>query len=56
MMVDAGLQYVRIGEFAWSSYEPGRGRFTWEWLDRVVDILADAGLRNCPRLLNSIQR
>ncbi len=44
MMVDAGLQYVRIGEFAWSSYEPGRGRFTWEWLDRVVDILADAGL------------
>jgi beta-galactosidase len=28
---------VRIGEFAWSRYEPARGRFAWGWLDEAIE-------------------
>ena len=44
-MKEAGLTWVRIGEFAWSVIEPEAGRFEWAWLDRAVDTLAEAGLR-----------
>lgn len=44
-MREIGIEYVRIGEFAWSRYEPERGRFDWGWLDRAMDVLAKAGLR-----------
>jgi beta-galactosidase len=44
-MVSIGIRYVRIGEFAWSRLEPQRGQFTWDWLDRAMDVLADAGLK-----------
>ncbi len=44
-MKSLGLDYVRIGEFAWSRIEPARNQFDFEWLDRAVDVLADAGLK-----------
>ncbi len=44
-MAELGLQFVRIGEFAWSRLEPRRGEFDFEWLDDVVELLAAAGLR-----------
>lgn len=44
-MVEAGITYVRIGEFAWSRYEPNRGQFDWGWLDRAIDVLGKAGLK-----------
>lgn len=44
-MVELGITYVRIGEFAWSRLEPARGQFTFEWLDRAMDVLHAAGLR-----------
>lgn len=40
-----GISHVRIGEFAWSRIEPEPGRFAWDWLDRAVDMLSDAGLK-----------
>ncbi|MCW3796903.1 beta-galactosidase [Sphingomonas sp. BN140010] len=43
-MRDLGLSRVRIGEFAWSRIEPQRDRFAWDWYDRAIDTLADAGL------------
>ena len=43
-MAELGLGLVRIGEFAWSRYEPARGRFTFDWLDEAIETLADAGL------------
>lgn len=43
-MAELGLDLVRIGEFAWSAYEPARGRFTFDWLDRAIETLASAGL------------
>ena len=44
-MVDAGLAWVRIAEFAWSRLEPAPGDLRWEWLDRAVETLGTAGLR-----------
>lgn len=38
-MAELGLRVVRIGEFAWSTYEPARDRFAWDWLDEVIDLL-----------------
>lgn len=43
-MVECGLKYVRIAEFAWSRFEPSRDQYEFDWLDRVIDILGDAGL------------
>lgn len=44
-MVEMGLRWVRIGEFAWSRIEPEPGVFQWDWLDEAIQILGDAGLR-----------
>jgi beta-galactosidase GanA len=44
LMLDAGLNVVRIAEFAWSSMEPEEGRFELGWLHRVVDKLGAAGI------------
>ncbi len=45
MMVEAGLSWVRIGEFAWSRLEPKSGQFQFEWLDRAIETLSNAGLK-----------
>ena len=44
-MRETGISFVRIGEFAWSRYEPERGAFDWGWLDRAMDVLGNAGLK-----------
>lgn len=44
-MVAAGLTWVRIGEFAWSRLESRPGVFTWDWLDKAIDVLGAAGLK-----------
>ena len=44
-MADAGLQWVRIGEFAWSRLEPTPGELHLDWLDRAIDTLGSQGLR-----------
>ena len=43
-MAEAGLSWVRIGEFAWSRMEPSPGELKFEWLDEIIDILGAAGL------------
>ena len=32
---EAGLTWVRIGEFAWTRLEPAPGDLDWDWLDRA---------------------
>lgn len=44
-MVALGIRQVRIGEFCWARVEPRPGAFDWGWLDRAVQVLADAGLQ-----------
>ena len=43
-MVDAGLTWVRIGEFAWSRLEPCPGDLQLDWLERAINVLGEAGL------------
>ena len=44
-MRELGIAYVRIGEFAWSHYEPRRAEFAWWWLDRALETLGSSGLK-----------
>lgn len=43
-MREAGISRVRIGEFAWSRLEPDPGRYDFDWLQRAIDTLHEAGL------------
>jgi beta-galactosidase len=45
LMVKAGINIVRIGEFTWGLCEPEDGKFDFDWLRRVMDILGDAGIQ-----------
>ena len=45
MMADLGLDYVRIGEFAWSRLEPNPGQLEFNWFDNAIECLANAGLK-----------
>ncbi len=44
-MVETGLSWVRIGEFGWSRMEPSPGTFTWDWLDKAIEVLGNTGLK-----------
>ena len=44
-MKEIGLSWVRIGEFAWSRLEPNSGELHFNWLERAIDTLGDAGLK-----------
>jgi beta-galactosidase len=45
LMRRAGVNLVSVGVFAWSALEPARGRYEFGWLDRVLDLLAEGGVR-----------
>jgi beta-galactosidase len=45
LMSEAGLNIVRLAEFAWSQCERTEGQFSFDWLDRVLGILAQRGLK-----------
>jgi len=40
----AGMNMVRIGEFAWSSLEPAEGRYELDWMERAVAAAARHGM------------
>ncbi|MCV6548632.1 MAG: beta-galactosidase [Cohaesibacter sp.] len=44
-MAEAGLSWVRIGEFSWSRLEPEAGNLHWDWLDDAIECLGSAGLK-----------
>jgi beta-galactosidase len=44
MMQEAGINGVRMGEFAWSAFEPREGEYHFDWLDRAIALLADHGI------------
>ena len=39
LMEEAGVNVVRIGEFAWCKMEPEEGNYTFQWLHDACDIL-----------------
>ncbi len=44
-MRELGITWVRVGEFAWKQLEPQPGQYNFDWLDRAVDTLGNAGLK-----------
>ena len=45
LMVKAGINVVRIGEFTWGLCEPEEGKFNFDWLKRVMDVLGEHGIQ-----------
>lgn len=45
LMRQAGISLVRIAEFAWALMEPQEGQFSWDWLDRSIEVLAAEDLK-----------
>jgi beta-galactosidase len=45
LMRRAGVNLVSVGVFAWSRLEPEEGHYTFGWLDRVLDLLAEGGVK-----------
>jgi beta-galactosidase len=45
LMVAAGMNVVRMGEFAWGLYESDEGQYDFDWMKRAMDVMADAGLQ-----------
>ena len=44
LMLEAGLNTARLGEFAWGYMEPRRGEYRWDWLHEAMDLLKEGGL------------
>ena len=45
MMIAAGVNVVRMGEFAWGLYEREEGNFDFEWMRRAMDLFGKAGIK-----------
>ena len=45
MMKEAGINFVRVGESTWSSFEPREGEFEFAWMEKVLDGLHEAGIK-----------
>ncbi|RKO72051.1 beta-galactosidase [Sphingobacterium puteale] len=45
LMKNAGLNVIRIGESAWGLFEPREGVFEFEWMDRIIDKMYQAGIK-----------
>lgn len=45
LMRRAGVTIATVGVFSWAKLEPEDGRFEFEWLDDVIDLLHDNGIR-----------
>jgi beta-galactosidase len=47
LMRTAGLNVATVGIFSWAALQPDERTFTFEWLDRVLDLLAEHGIFAC---------
>lgn len=44
-MKSAGLTVIRIMDFAWTTIEPREGEYTFDWLDRFMDLSHEMGIK-----------
>jgi beta-galactosidase len=47
LMRQAHVNLVTVGVFAWSRLQPGPDEFDFGWLDRVLELLREAGIGVC---------
>ncbi|GAA4894975.1 beta-galactosidase [Streptomyces coeruleoprunus] len=45
LMREAGVTMVSVGVFSWALLEPERDRYDFGWLDRLLDLLHENGIR-----------
>ena len=45
LMAEAGMNVVRLAEFAWAKMEPREGEFDFAWLDRALEVLHKHGIQ-----------
>ncbi|MFJ4787239.1 beta-galactosidase [Streptomyces sp. NPDC088794] len=45
LMREAGVTMVSVGIFSWALLEPAPGEYDFGWLDRLLDLLHDNGIR-----------
>lgn len=45
LMKQAGVNIVSVGIFSWALLEPTEGVYDFGWLDQVLDLLHDSGIR-----------
>ncbi|MFH8575292.1 beta-galactosidase [Streptomyces zaomyceticus] len=45
LMREAGVTMVSVGIFSWALLEPEPGRYDFDWLDRLLDLLHEHGVR-----------
>ncbi|UCM87197.1 beta-galactosidase [Streptomyces marincola] len=45
LMREAGVTLVSIGIFSWARLEPREGVYDFGWLDRIIDLLHEGGIR-----------
>lgn len=45
LMQEMGIQVVRMAEFSWHKLEPEEGRYDFTWLNDVISLLADYGIK-----------
>lgn len=45
LMREAHIGAARMGEFAWSRFEPREGEFDFGWMDDAIDVLAGEGVK-----------
>lgn len=44
-MLAHGIETIRIGEFAWSKFEPREGIFTFEFFDEFMELAEEMGMK-----------
>jgi beta-galactosidase len=45
IMRNAGFNIVRMGDLSWDSFEPSKGKFEFEWFDKIMDKMQENGIR-----------
>jgi beta-galactosidase len=45
LMREANIGAARVGEFAWSRFEPQEGEYDFGWLDEAIEVLSGEGIR-----------
>ena len=45
LMVEAGMNVIRVGESVWSTWEPRDGAFELDWMQRILDAAHGRGIR-----------
>jgi beta-galactosidase len=45
LMIEAGVNVVRMGEFAWGLFEPEEGKHDFAWMLRAMDLFQKGGIK-----------